>query len=129
MTTVDDLPPALEAGPLAPPLPRPAGRVKALAWRPLRRNSLAGFVKVQAASGLIFNEVAVHQVGSRVWCSPPSRPWLRDGALVLDEAGKPRWQPLIEFATHGVRSSWSRQIVRALVEAFPDALPQADVPA
>jgi hypothetical protein len=87
---------------------------------------LRGFLSVQLSSGLILHECAVHVAGSRSWVAPPSRPWVRDGQLVLDMVtGKPKWQPLVEFSTHGVRSSWSRQILRALDETHPEVLAEA----
>jgi hypothetical protein len=46
---------------------------------------------------------------------------------VLDEAGKPHWQPLIEFTTHGVRSSWSRQVIAAVREEYPEVFEGAEV--
>jgi hypothetical protein len=40
-------------------------RAQLLAWRPLRKNTLRGFAKVQFGSGLIVDEIAVHVAGSR----------------------------------------------------------------
>jgi hypothetical protein len=98
-------------------------RPRLLEWRPLRKNTLRGFARVQFGSGLIVSEITVHVAGTKCWASPPSRPWLKDGAPVLDEKGKPRWQPLLDFSNHGVRSSWSRQVLAALREAEPGVLP------
>ena len=91
-----------------------------LDWRPLHKNTLVGFAKVRFSSGLTIGEIGVHRSGSRVWASPPARPWIEDGALVLDERGRPKYQSIIEFANHGVRSSWSRQVINALCEAHPN---------
>jgi hypothetical protein len=78
---------------------------------------------VRFGSGLIVHEVGVYHAGSRIWCSPPSRPWVHNDALVRDPVnGKLKYSPLIEFSTHGVRSSWSRQILTALQEQHPEAL-------
>jgi hypothetical protein len=102
-------------------------RSRLLEWRPLRKNTLRGFAKVQFPSGVIIAEVGIHVAGSRAWASPPSRPWVKDNAVMLDEAGKPRWQPLIEFTTHGVRSSWSRQVIAAVREEYPEVFEGAEV--
>jgi len=96
-----------------------------LDWRPVQRNSLIGFAQVQFGSGLIISEIAVHVAGSRVWAQPPARPWIEENKLILTETGKPRWQPIIDFANHGVRASWSRQVVAALKEARPEVLPES----
>jgi hypothetical protein len=97
------------------------GRVRVQEFRLLRRNSLRRFATVQFHSGLIVAENAIHVLGSRVWAAPPSRPMIdRDGAELRDEEGKIRYVPVISFQTHGVRSSWSRQIIaaEAHLEAF-----------
>lgn len=94
-----------------------------LDWRPLRKNTLVGFAKVQFTSGLIVGEIAVHQNGSRVWAAPPARPMLDNNATILDERGRPRYQQIVDFANHGVRASWSRQVIRALIEVHPDLFP------
>jgi hypothetical protein len=102
----------------------PHASARLLAWRPLRKSSLVGFARVQFGSGLIINEIAVHVAGSRAWAQPPARPWLEGNALVLTEEGKPRWQPVVDFANHGVRASWSRQVVNVVREAHPDLFPE-----
>ncbi len=98
-------------------------RAKLLDWRPLEKNTLKGFASVQFTSGVIFREIAVHVSGSRAWAAPPSRPWIKDNALVFDETtGKAKWQMLVDFANHGVRASWSRQVISALAAAHPEVL-------
>jgi hypothetical protein len=96
----------------------PAARL--LDWRPLHKSTLIGFAKIQFSSGLTIAEIAVHRAGSRMWAAPPSRPWLDNNALVLDDRGRPKYQPIISFANHGVQSSWSRQVLKALREEHPD---------
>ena len=103
-----------------------APRTRLLEWRPLHQNTLIGFAKVQFASGLIINGIAVHVAGSRMWASPPLRPLLKDNAVIVDEAGRRQYAPVIDFATHGVRSRWSRQVLAALREAHPDLLTNGD---
>lgn len=94
-----------------------------LHWRPLRRNSLLGFATVRFSSGLTIAEIAVHHSGDQVWAAPPARPWIEDDSLVRDERGKWRYQQIISFANHGVRASWSRQVIRALREVHPEVFP------
>src|ERR1044072_2449055 len=94
-----------------------------LDWRPLKKNTLLGFAKVQFTSGLIIGEIAVHRHGNRAWAQPPARPWIENNALVM-EGNRPRYQPIISFANHGVQASWSRQVLRAIREVHPDLLPE-----
>jgi hypothetical protein len=89
----------------------------------LVKNTLRGFASVQFDSGIIIREIGVHISGSRAWASPPSRPWVRDNALILEETtGKPKWQLLIEFCNHGARARWSRQVLAALRDVHPEVL-------
>lgn len=99
------------------------GTVKVLDWRGRRSGSLRGYCKVRFASGIEIADIGVHQAGSKIWAAPPSKPMLnRDGAALRDEGGKIKYAPVISFQTHGVRSSWSRQIIAALREQYPEAL-------
>jgi hypothetical protein len=93
---------------------------KLLDWRPLAKNTLLGFAKVQFGSGIIISEISVHRAGTGIWASPPSRPWTKGNQLLLDDTGRPKWQQLIEFSTPGVRSSWSQQVLAALRQAHPE---------
>lgn len=103
------------------------GRTRIIDWRPLHRNTLRGFARVAFPSGLIVAEVAVHQAGSKVWAQPPGRPMLdRDGAALRADDGKIRYAPIVAFANHGTRAGWSRQVITALREAYPDALEPAE---
>lgn len=97
-----------------------------LAWRPRVKTSLLGFAKVQFSSGLIVSEIAVHRSGRRVWATPPARPWLEADDLVRNGNGKLKYQAVISFATHGVQSSWSRQVIRAVREVHPDLFTNQD---
>ncbi len=64
-------------------------RARILDWRPLRRNSLVGFARVETT-------------------------------------GEPKWQPILDFANHVDRLSWSRQVLAALAADDPDALEESD---
>jgi hypothetical protein len=96
-------------------------QVRLLDWRPMNKNSLIGFCKVEFASGLIVSEIAIQITNGRIWASPPSRPWMKNGELVLDPAnGKPKWSPLIEFTTPEARKRWQQQVLDALRESHPE---------
>lgn len=58
-------------------------------WRPLRRNTLLGFASIEIVElDLKVHEITIHQKGDRQWAALPSRPWVKDGAVVTDDAGK-----------------------------------------
>jgi hypothetical protein len=97
-----------------------------LEWRPLHRNTLRGFCVVRFASGLEVHEIAIHVAGSRAWASPPAKPWIdAEGQLVRGDDGKIKYQPLLTFAAHGVRSRWSRAVLDAPNDGHPEVLADA----
>jgi hypothetical protein len=102
-----------------------AGRLMILNWRPfVGRGGLIGFVRVQLQSGMIVDEVRVFVRGDQVWCSPPARALAtKTGEPLLDARGKQRWMELVSFINHGTRASFSRQVLAALRQQYPDALP------
>jgi hypothetical protein len=76
-------------------------------WRPLRRNTLHGFVDVVLPNGLEI-DIAVHVRGGRAWASLPARPVLDGGRHVIRDgkpACGPRQQPIISATP---RARWKR---------------------
>ena len=97
-----------------------------LEWSPMNppRGTLLGFARVGFPSGLILNDVALHANSGKIWASPPSKPWIKGTTVVIDEAtSKPKYLPVVDFQTHGVRRAWSEQVIKAMRAAHPDALP------
>lgn len=65
--------------------------IRILDWRPLRKNSLLGFVKVELPSGMIIADVTVLMGERGPWASPPSKSMIdRDGVAMKDANGKLR---------------------------------------
>jgi hypothetical protein len=94
---------------------------KILDWRPVPRNSLLGFAQVEFPSGLIINDVTVLTGERGPWASPPSKPMIgADGVALRGENNKPRYVPIIEFASKDIRNKWSNSIIEAMREAHPD---------
>jgi hypothetical protein len=97
--------------------------VRCLAWRPLCRNTLRGFAVVEVVEmGMKIREVAAHESHGRAWAQPPSRPWVKDGALVIGDDGKIKYQPLFGLGSHAVRAAFSDAVIRAVLEFDPHAL-------
>ena len=60
-----------------------------LEWRPLRRNSLLGFAKIELQSGMVISDVTILSGDRGPWALPPSKPMLgRDGVAMKDQRGK-----------------------------------------
>jgi hypothetical protein len=107
-----------------------AAAPRILDWRPLRRNSLLGFAKVELPSGMIIVDVTILTGERGPWASPPSKPMLdRDGVVLRDEKNKVRYQPVIEFTSKNVRDRFSTQVIAALRESHPKVLEDAEASA
>ena len=92
-------------------------------WKPLRKGSLIGFVSVSMPSGITIHEISVLETNGRFWASPPSKPMIdRHGVVMIDDNGKRRFAPFLEFLDRDTRSRWSDSVVAALRAAFPEAL-------
>ena len=60
-----------------------------LEWRPLRRNLLLGFAKVELPSGLVISDVTILTGERGPWASPPSKPMIdRDGVSMKDQEAR-----------------------------------------
>ena len=82
--------------------------IRILDWRPLRKNSLLGFVKIETPSGLVINDVTVLTSERGLWASPSSKPMVdRNGSALKDANGKLRYVPVIEFVSKEVRNKFS----------------------
>lgn len=94
-----------------------------LKWRPHRQNTLRGFARAQMSSGMIIDDIQVHQAGSKTWANPPSSPRLdANGVAVRGERNKIRYDRTVSFFNHGTEASWSRQVIAALRAQHPEAL-------
>ena len=92
-------------------------------FKPLRKGTLVGFADIVIRElKLTIHDVALHEKGSSRWASMPSRPWLKDGVAVRDDAGKIQYSPLFEWETREVSNAFSREVWRALLEFDPDAV-------
>ncbi len=102
-------------------LPHPSMTVEEFAT--VRKNSLRGFAKIMLPSGMILTDVSIHVSDGKAWASPPSKPMLsREGVHLRDDAGKPRYTPIVAFASRKLRDRFSQQVVEAIRISHPDAL-------
>ena len=96
--------------------PSPRGKLSIVcaAWRPWHKNTLQGFASVEI--------VGVHESHGKFWAALPARPWVNGLEVLTDDAGKIRYSTILEFSRREVRDAFSRAVVRAVCERFPDAL-------
>jgi hypothetical protein len=87
------------------------------------RHSLRGFAKIRTAEfKFVLHDVAIHEKNGRAWAAPPSRPWARDGALVMGDDGNVRYSRILEIEGREVRDAFSDAVIRAVLDRHPDAL-------
>jgi hypothetical protein len=43
-----------------------------------------------------------------------ARPWIKDGAVVTDDAGKAQYSPILEFDRREVREAFGRAVIAAV---------------
>lgn len=92
-----------------------------LEWKPLRKNSLLGFAKIQLGA-LTIRDVSVNTSNGRTWANLPSKPMIdRDGNAMRDDTGKIRYVPLLEWATKESGNRFSEAVIAAVEEQYPGA--------
>ena len=88
-----------------------------IGFRPFCKNILRGFADVRIEQmRLVLHELAIYEKNGKAWAQLPSRPWVKDGQVVTDDDGKPKYTPLFEFDSAAVRTAFSDAVIRALLE-------------
>jgi hypothetical protein len=96
--------------------------VACLDFRPLRKNTPVGFAGICINEmRLIIHDVTLHEKGGARWASLPAKPQVRDGAIVIDDGGKPAYWPILEFESRETRDAFSHAVWAAVLERYPNA--------
>jgi hypothetical protein len=96
--------------------------VECVDWRPLSKGTLLGFAQIRIPEiALLIHDVALHRKNESVWVQLPSKSWIKDGAIVRDADGKPKFLPVVEFDRTEVRAAFSERVIAAVRGRFPDA--------
>ncbi len=99
---------------------------KILEFRPLAKNSLIGFAKVEFPSGLIISDVTILTGERGPYAMPPSKPMVgRDGTVMKGDDGKVKYSPIIEFASKEIRTRWPDAVIAAMKVAHPEVFTDA----
>jgi hypothetical protein len=66
--------------------------IRCIKFRAYHKNTLQGFCDLLLVrTGLVIKDCCLHQKGGKFWIAFPARSY-------LDEDGRTRWSPLVEFA-------------------------------
>jgi hypothetical protein len=96
--------------------------ISCTAFRPLQRNTLLGFATITIAElKLEIKDVAIHEKNGKRWAQLPSKPQVRDGALVRGDDGKVQYTPIMSFARRAVADAFSAAVIRAVLDRYPEA--------
>lgn len=91
--------------------------MKIRAFTPMHRGTLRGFCDVQLENGMILLGCSVHEGAGKRWANPPARLMIGpDRRPLLDDRGRPRYEPAVDWTTRGGRWAWSQAVVTALDE-------------
>jgi hypothetical protein len=98
-------------------------------WRPMPRNTLAGFADIELLNGLQIDDVAVHIRERRAWANLPARPMLDEaGQALRDDRGKVRYAPILRWRTRDLGDRFSAAVVELVRTAYPGALGDGGMP-
>jgi hypothetical protein len=97
--------------------------VTLLAWRPLVKGALRGFATIQLGRSLKIIDVSVLCSNGKRWASLPSKPLIGDGKVLLDDRGKQRYAPVMEWGDKQAADRFSVAVIAAVrAEHGPEAL-------
>jgi hypothetical protein len=77
-------------------------------WRPYQKNTLLGFLSLELPSGLVINDISLHEKNGSRWTSMPAKQY--------ELHGEKTWAPLIEFADRDSRESFQQLALAAIDE-------------
>jgi DNA-binding cell septation regulator SpoVG len=83
-----------------------AFRVKS--WRPYSKNTLRGYLTLKLPSGLVINDISLHEKNGSRWTSMPAKQY--------ELNGEKTWAPLIEFSDRESRESFQQLALEAISE-------------
>ena len=102
--------------------PTLARRMTLVEFKPVRKGALRGFCTIRLPSGLTIADVTICESHGRTWASLPSKPILdRDGRHV-EQDGKKRYQPILQWSDRETADRWSAAVVDLVRQHHPDAL-------
>jgi hypothetical protein len=102
--------------------------MKLLAWKPLRRGALRGFVdvelEVEHGRSLQISECAVLVGSNGPWIALPGKPQVDRDGTVRRKPGtdKPEYVALLRWGDRATGDAFSRAVVKLLLQRHPDVL-------
>jgi hypothetical protein len=79
---------------------------KVRSWRPFQKNTLLGFMSMELPSGLVINDITLHEKSGSRWTAMPARQY--------ELNGEKTWAPVIEFAGKESRAAFQELALSAI---------------
>jgi hypothetical protein len=91
-----------------------------LAWRPLVKNTLRGFVTITLGA-MEITDISVHRQEDRAWAGLPAKPQIDREGNVRKKDGKIEYTKVIAWTTKEAGNRFSESVIAALEAKYPDA--------
>jgi hypothetical protein len=98
-------------------------QIKILRWFPSKNASgtVLGFISAELPSGMIVHSMRLMRgPAGKLWIGMPDTS--DDDSLILNDAGKPMYDKIIEFANGRAREKFGEAILAALQRSHPEAI-------
>jgi hypothetical protein len=79
----------------------------------MKKNTLLGFVEIETPSGLVINDVALHEKNGKHWLSMPARAY--------EKNGEKSWIPYVKFKNRETTDKFQAAALPAVVSALKEA--------
>jgi hypothetical protein len=99
------------------------GRMRLLAWRPLRKGRLLGFCTVELPIGLQIREVALLRGPEGLWAALPAKPEVTaDNQVRTGPDNKPLYRELLVWRSRRLKDAFSTRVIGLVREAHQEDL-------
>jgi hypothetical protein len=97
-------------------------RMRILGFRPVRKNSLVGFITISMRLFTIHDAPVLVSHG-KAWVALPSKPLLGpDGKQVVGADGKPKFAPTVTWASREIGDRFSDAAIKLIRRELPGVL-------
>jgi hypothetical protein len=91
-------------------------------FKPIVKGSLRGFATVRLPIGLVVADIPICTSHGKTWGSLPSKPILDREGRHVEEGGKKKYAPILQWADRATADRWSAAVVELVRQHHPDAL-------
>ncbi|HEY1301463.1 MAG TPA: hypothetical protein VGF07_13270 [Stellaceae bacterium] len=90
-----------------------------LRWRRVDKGKVKGVASVLLPIGLEIHEILILEGAKGAFAMLPSRPEMRDGRALKDDAGRPRYTILLAWRKRALGDEFSRRLLDLIAAQHP----------